>query len=76
MKRQCVKVKVKLKSLGGVRLFATPWTVARQAPSSVGFPGKNTGVGCHLLLRGSPHPGIEPVSPVAPALAGGFFTTE
>ena len=23
-----------------------------------------------------PDPGIEPVSPVAPALAGGFFTTE
>ena len=23
-----------------------------------------------------PFPGIEPVSPVSPALAGGFFTTE
>ena len=23
-----------------------------------------------------PDPGIEPVSPVSPALAGGFFTTE
>ena len=23
-----------------------------------------------------PHPGIEPMSPVSPALAGGFFTTE
>ena len=28
-------------------LFSTPWTVARQPP--VGFPGKNTGVGCHFL---------------------------
>ena len=28
------------------RLFATLWTVARQAP------GKNTGVGCHALLQG------------------------
>ena len=27
----------------------TPWTVAHQSPLSVGFPGKNTGVGCHLL---------------------------
>ena len=31
------KVKVNVKSLSRVRLFATPWTVARQAPPSVGF---------------------------------------
>ena len=31
---------------------ATPWTVACQAPLSMGFPGKNTGVGCHFLLQG------------------------
>ena len=30
----------------------TPWTVAHQAPLSMGFPGKNTGVGCHALLQG------------------------
>ena len=29
----------------------TPWTVAHQAPPW-GFPGKSTGVGCHLLLQG------------------------
>ena len=29
--------------------FATTWTVTHQAPLSMGFPGKNTGVGCHLL---------------------------
>ena len=41
------------------------------------FPGKNTEVGCHFLLQGNlPDPGIEPVSPVSPSLAGGFFTTE
>ena len=33
--------------------FATPRTVACQAPLSMEFPGKNTGVGCHFLLRGS-----------------------
>ena len=43
---------VKVKSLSCVRLFATPWTVAHQAPLSMGFPGKNTGVGCHFLLQG------------------------
>ena len=38
-------------SLSRVRLFATPWTVAYQAPLW-DFPGKNTGVGCHALLQG------------------------
>ena len=31
------KVKVKVKSLSCVRLFASPWTVAYQAPPSMGF---------------------------------------
>ena len=31
------KVKVKVKSLSHVRLFATPWTVAHQAPLSMGI---------------------------------------
>ena len=31
------KVKVKLKSLSCVRLFATPWTVVYQAPPFMGF---------------------------------------
>ena len=29
-----------------------PWTLARQAPLSMRFPGKNTGVGSHSLLQG------------------------
>ena len=33
-----------------VWLLVTLWTVAHQAPLSMGFPGKNTGVGCHALL--------------------------
>ena len=34
-----------------VRLLATPWTVAYQAPPSMGFSRQNTGVGCHFLLQ-------------------------
>ena len=34
-----------------VRLFATPWTSARQVLCPRDFPGKNTGVGCHFLLQ-------------------------
>ena len=39
-----------VKSLSHVRLFATPWTVAYQAPWD--SPGKNTRVGCPFLLQG------------------------
>ena len=45
----CVCVCVKLFS--HVRLFATPWTVAHQAPLYMGFSGKNTGMGCCALLQ-------------------------
>ena len=34
------------------RLFATLWTVAHQAPLFMGFPSKNTGVGCLALFQG------------------------
>ena len=48
------KWKVKVKSLSHVRLLATPWTVAHQAPLSMGFSRqRSTGVGCHCLLRKS-----------------------
>ena len=32
--------------------FVTPWIVARQAPLSMDFPGRNTGLGCQFLLPG------------------------
>ena len=37
--------------LSRVHLFVTPWTVAFQAPLSMGFSCKNTGVCCHFLLQ-------------------------
>ena len=33
--------------------FTTPWTVAHQAPLSMGFPDKNTRVSCHFFLQGN-----------------------
>ena len=45
------KWKVKVKSFSRVRLLATPWTAAYQAPPLWDFPGKSTGVGCHCLLQ-------------------------
>ena len=38
--------------LSHIWLLATLWTVAHQTPLFMEFPGKNTGVGCHLLLQG------------------------
>ena len=44
-----------------IQLFVTPWTVAHQAPLSMGSPGRNTGVGCHVLLEGIfPTQGLNP----------------
>ena len=45
------KKKVKVKLLSRVRLSASPWTAAHQAPLSMDFPGKSTGVRCHCLLQ-------------------------
>ena len=57
-----------------VQLFATPWTVARQAPLSMGFPRREYWSGLPFPSPGDLlDPGIQPASP---SLAGGFFTTE
>ena len=42
--------------LSPVQLFATQWTASRQAPLFIGFPRKNTGVGCRFLPLGSSWP--------------------
>ena len=53
-----------------------PWTVARQAPLSMGFPRLEYWSGLRLPSPGYlPNPGIKPMSPASPALAGRFFTT-
>ena len=47
------KWKVKGKSLSRVRLFTTPWTVAHQAPLSIGFSRQEYWSGVPLLLNTS-----------------------
>ena len=55
----------------------TPWTMARQAPLSMGFPRQEYRNGLLFPSPGDlPNLGIEPTSLMSPALAGGFFTTE
>ena len=59
-----------------VWLFATLWTVAHQAPLSLGFPRQEywSRLPCPPA-RDLPNPGIKPLSLTSPALAGRFFTT-
>ena len=62
-------------SLNRVRLFATPGTVAHQAPLSMGIlPARILEWAAISSSRGSSLTEIEPASPVSPELAGGFFT--
>ena len=62
------KVKVKVKLLSRVRLFATPWTVACQAALSIGFSRQEYWSGVPLPSPGDvPNPGIEPRSPTLQA---------
>ena len=55
--------------LSHVWLFATPWTVARQTPLSMGFSRQEHWSGWPLPSPGDlPNPGTEPMSAVSPAL--------
>ena len=52
----------------------TPWTVALQAPLSIGFPRQEYWSGLSFLSSGDlPNSGIKLMSP---ALTSGFFTAE
>ena len=54
----------------------TPWTVAHQAPLSMGFSKREHCRGLPCPSPGDlPDPGMEPTSLASPALAGGFFIT-
>ena len=54
-----------------VQLCVSPWTIAHQAPLSVGFPRQE-----HWSGLPFPSPGIKSMSPASLALAGVSFTTE
>ena len=59
-----------VKSLSRVRLFATPWTVAYQAPPSMGFSRQEYWSGLPFPSPGDlPDPGIKPRSPAFQANA-------
>ena len=60
-----------------VQFFATLWTVACQAPLSMGFSKQEYWNGLPFPSPGDlPEPRFELVSPVSPALTDRFFTVE
>ena len=66
--------KVKVKSLSCVQLFAIPWTVAHQAPLSIGFSRQEYWSGLPFPSPGDlPNPGIKPR---APALQADALTSD
>ena len=56
--------------------LCNPWTVACQAPPSIGFSRQEywSGLPCPPPWD-LPEPGIKPMFLMSPALAGGFFTS-
>ena len=59
---------MKVKSLSGVQLFVTPWTIAHQAPPSMGFSRQEYWSGLTFPSPGHlPDPGTELGSPVLQA---------
>ena len=61
-------LKVKVKSLSRVQLFATPWIVAYQTPPSMGFSRQECWSGLPFPSpEDLPDPGIEPGSPALQA---------
>ena len=62
-------------SLNHVQLFTTPWTVACQAPLSMGLSRQEYWSELPFPPPGDrPNPGVESTFPVSPALAGRFLT--
>ena len=57
-----------------VQLFVTSWTIAHQAPLSIGFSRQESWSGLPCPPPGDlPNPGVKPMSLMFPALAGVFF---
>ena len=66
-----------VQSLSRVRLFATPWTIAHQVPLSMGFSRREYWSRLPFSPpEDLPHPGINLMFLVSPALVGRFFTPE
>ena len=74
-KLHIVPLCIMLSHFSRVQLSVTPWTIARQAPLSMGFSRQEHWSGLPYPPPGYiPNPGVKPVSLMSPALTDGFFT--
>ena len=65
-----------LSCFSSVQLLVNLWTVARQAPLSMGISRQEYWSGLLFPSSGDlPEAGVESVSLMSPAFVGGFFTT-
>ena len=65
----CLACRSVLTHFSRVPLFATPWTIASQAPPAVEFSKQEYWSGLPIPPPGDlSDPGIKPASPVSPAL--------
>ena len=73
----CIVCVVVLCVLSHVRLFAIPLTVALKGPLSMRFTTRQEYWSGRTFPTSwdLPDPGLKLMSPVSPALSGGFFTT-
>ena len=63
--------------LSAVWLFGTSWSVAHQAPLSMGLSPQEYWVGCYFLFQVNlPNSGMEPLVSYSFFIASKFFTTE
>ena len=66
-----------LSHFSSVKLFATPWTIACQAPMSMGFFRQEYRNGLPFPPPGDlPDPGLEPTSLMSPALQADSLPAE
>ena len=66
-----------LSRIGHVQLFETLWTVALQAPLSMGFSRQEYWSGLACPPPGDlPDPGVKPTSPMSPGLQADALPTE
>ena len=66
-----------MSALSHVHLFATSWTLAHQAPLSMGFSRQEYWNGLPFPTLGNlPNPGIKPTSPIFPAFQADSLPAE
>ena len=72
----CARMRARICALSHFQVFVSLWTIACQAPLSVGFSSQEYWSGFPFPPPADlPEPGIKPMSLASPALVGVFFSS-